>query len=364
MTTRLSIKISNIQFILSIMIVVLHSATYVVNLPGQGMVSIYGRNLATWIQLFFSEGLCRIAVPLFFILSGFLFYHTYNNTWLGYVKKLKRRFWSLVVPYLFWSASVFFVFYFAQRIPGVSRYFSTRDTMGFGTCEIFTNIVVTSFNSPLWFCSHVIVFVLFAPIGYWLCGKYAIVSLPIACYLWYRGYCLGIRMDGLFFWLIGAYSATHQEKLAAWFTPKRLKRLGWCMMVLWITVLAWRTTYLSGLNVKVLLEGQYNAVLEISMKFIILLGLPAFWCIWDELPRVWIADKWKVSGFSFLLFVAHHPIVGAIRKLIVQFTGTSEIAMFTAYFLVACSTISLVICLGLLAKRVCPCTYGFLVGNR
>ena len=48
----------------------------------------------------FSDVLPRVCVPLFFIISGFLFFYGVKNLRLSYVNKVKRRFRTLFIPYV------------------------------------------------------------------------------------------------------------------------------------------------------------------------------------------------------------------------------------------------------------------------
>lgn len=52
---------------------------------------------------FISEGLASACVPLFYFLSGYLFFARWTFTWNGYKSKLRRRMWSLLVPYILWN---------------------------------------------------------------------------------------------------------------------------------------------------------------------------------------------------------------------------------------------------------------------
>ena len=53
-----------------------------------------------FVESFFSKGIARIAAPLFFAISGYLLFVSYDFTVSGVVHKFKRRLKSLVIPYL------------------------------------------------------------------------------------------------------------------------------------------------------------------------------------------------------------------------------------------------------------------------
>ena len=63
------------------------------------------------LRLVITEVIARAAVSAFFILSGYLFFFGKTSfsreTWLT---ALKKRFWTLFVPFILWSPSFFWFF--------------------------------------------------------------------------------------------------------------------------------------------------------------------------------------------------------------------------------------------------------------
>ena len=79
MNNELSNKIKNISLILTILVVFLHAY----NLEESNSVI----NINGFIQNFISYGVCTIAVPLFFMISGYLFFYKINPTLQGWINK-------------------------------------------------------------------------------------------------------------------------------------------------------------------------------------------------------------------------------------------------------------------------------------
>ncbi len=84
-----------------IMVVIVHSNHQRLNLGGEILRLDAGFN--AFIQFFFSEGIARVAVPIFFIISGYLFFLNFQGTKSEFISKYKKRAKSLLVPFLFWS---------------------------------------------------------------------------------------------------------------------------------------------------------------------------------------------------------------------------------------------------------------------
>ena len=179
------------------------------------MQYVFGLNISSFIQVFISEGISRIAVPMFLCISGYLLFKTFDGSFKCYIGKLKKRFFSLVIPYLFWSAAVFFAFHFAQKIPALSGYFTTRNAGAISFKTILEDIVFESYNSPLWFCKYLIVFAILSIAFYWLIKKVWFIILPIAFYGWFFGFpiSIGFRMDAVFFYLVGVFLAIYGKEI-------------------------------------------------------------------------------------------------------------------------------------------------------
>lgn len=86
-----------INFILSLLIVFHHSFTSNVDYTGSYSIGAYGWQIAVERFMYnFSE----CAVPIFFFLSAYLFYRSFDGSWSQYKAKISRRIFSLFVPYV------------------------------------------------------------------------------------------------------------------------------------------------------------------------------------------------------------------------------------------------------------------------
>lgn len=101
MNDYLRTKIKVLSFFLVVLVVIVHAYNTNIQTDPEGLYAISGLN--GFIQEFFCQGLNRIASPLFFIISGFLFYVNLTGQPSDFFRKLKKRFFTLIIPYLFWS---------------------------------------------------------------------------------------------------------------------------------------------------------------------------------------------------------------------------------------------------------------------
>lgn len=101
-----------------------------------------------------------VAVPLFMIIAGALFYRDYTNE--KYLSKIKRRITSLVIPFLLWN-TINMVFNMIATAC-FKQYFIGRVPFEFSLSNILQGIFHYEYNQPFWFIFALIFFDLFAPV--------------------------------------------------------------------------------------------------------------------------------------------------------------------------------------------------------
>ncbi len=121
----------------------------------------------------------KIFTPTFFFLSGYLFFREHQLNSDIYSGKIRRRVWSLLVPYLIWNAVLLAVMYVQERYMG-----GTSERMGritdygwkdwlyaFWDCTqtwSWTGVVGQPANIPLWFLRELMILSVFSPLFFWL----------------------------------------------------------------------------------------------------------------------------------------------------------------------------------------------------
>ena len=174
------------------------------------------------LKLLVSQTLVKVVVPVFFIISGYLFFANVK-TWSTqvYKEKLLRRAKTLLWPYLLWnllmavklhtfSWTMFWVYW---KPSGVQI-----DWLG------HEHLMTAPANTPLWFLRDLIVVSLCAPLIYygikklggWLLGGLAVFYLSGVC-----AFVPGLSAYALFFFTLGAFLAIRQQELIA--TMKRFE---------------------------------------------------------------------------------------------------------------------------------------------
>ena len=140
MLTREKNKITYLHFIMSVLVILIHSI-----------------NNETKFERFFSveNGIGQFAVPLFFVISGFLFFRNIKST-NDAIEKLKRRVYTLLIPYLLWNLIYYAIHLFLKPGSGIS------------INELLEAAFTYKYNPAFWFMYQLILLSIISPVLYYL----------------------------------------------------------------------------------------------------------------------------------------------------------------------------------------------------
>ena len=206
---KLSKKISMAVFIATIIVVLRHSINAHVYFP-----NIYAdgpRDYNTFIQIFINS-FTNIAVPLFFILSGFLFFYKYN---IKVTKQyFKKRFKSLFVPYVVWNILLLLFFMVIQKFEFTAQY-SKYSIIELSPKSLVSNIFVNPILGQFWYIRDLMLFVLISPLILQLLRSKIVfyVFLMILIVYWKPIDTSLFSSEGLLFYSIGAFLGHYKSEL-------------------------------------------------------------------------------------------------------------------------------------------------------
>lgn len=210
-----------IRFPLAFMVVMLHSYVAVegFHISKVNYESLTGVDVYSLVGITFSHVLTQIAVPMFFFISGYLFFkglESWNLNSFG--SKLRRRLKSLLIPYLIWNTIqalvIIGVMILAYLLMGksISRISEWFCNIGYfygvywsdqTTVVLKENMLGLPFYKsfpllmPMWFIRDLMVTVLLAPILWLLLKKIPLIILAVLSFLWATG--TGTAIPGLSF---------------------------------------------------------------------------------------------------------------------------------------------------------------------
>lgn len=250
------------------------------------------------VQAVVSHELPSGAVPLLFLISGYLFYRQEAPTVSVYRRKLRSRLRTLVVPYLIWNAVALGVQIVGQLIPTTSRYFTggTIDVSRLSILDVlnaFCGFTETPINGPLWFLKYLIIVSIVSPVLWHLCHSgriYAVIGLFVVYFLpwppWMRH-----SVFAVVFFSLGLYVSQFPVDIS--------RREPWFLILYPILVVT-----------KLVCESQ-GVSSDVLMKVCTLLSI-GFW--WAVAGRLHSRVLERLAPAAFFTYVAHGIILQTVRK--------------------------------------------------
>ena len=360
-----------LRFPLACLIVLLHSQ--ILEPTYRPIVASSG--FAYALKILLSEGICRIAVPAFFLISGYLFYINLERwdkeVWKG---KMKRRIYTLLIPYILWNlvgiAYTCITPYVGAITEGADSLLSIFQERGWIRLFWDSNRIMEQWNpptvnmlgitmhngmpanTPLWFIRDLIVLTLFSPIIYVFVKKTKIYGLAVLGVLFLLNIWLpieGFSIIGLLFYSIGAYFAIFFKGLVESFKKVRvLSFIGSIILLAFLVVTFGRHW-----------SAQY--LLRVFQLFGVVTVFNIVACFMKEENSFCV----KLADSSFFLYASHIFIISAVSFLLSKLLpSTNQVMLALKYLLSAAITVA--ICEGVfkIMKRVCPNFLSLICGNR
>lgn len=132
-TDYFTVKKTKVMFILAILVFTIHISS----LSNYRLDNTLGEKIVRVDRLIAS--ISCVAVPLFLLISGVLFYQNYS--YAKTVNKWKSRLFSLVIPYLVWNFT-WTVFAFVCSYTPISRFFIGRKKFVLNATNIWGGVFV------------------------------------------------------------------------------------------------------------------------------------------------------------------------------------------------------------------------------
>lgn len=334
-------------------------------------------SLSYAVQILLSQGIARIAVPVFFLISGYLFFSKLDRwDWGAYFQKLKKRVRTLLVPYLLWVTLAFLVEFIIALFRGSSpvellsnygwgliywncgRYFVSfeKNVLGWAIPSAYP------FDFPLWFVRDLIVLCLLAPVIHFLIRKTRgwILAVLYPLYLLQIWIPLeGFSAEGFFFFSLGSTLRIYGKDIVEVFRKFRLP--AYIVSAIALFLCLWSYGDSVGSRIMDVRPLAYE---------IRLLTLPGAVAAFNIVSALLEKGIWKDNAFlaecSFPIFAAHTIRLPFLTGFVLEklIPGASGMASLARYLIQPALIIGIIILAFLLAKRILPRTTALFTGYR
>lgn len=295
-------KFTMLSFLCSVLVIYIHTFNL-------GIYQIDGNSLGVGKVVYeiesYMNAMIRFAVPMFFIISGLLFFRTFEMKNL--FSKWKSRGKSIVVPYIIWC-TLYYVYYLILTNMPVIKDRMNQEPVSFSFIE-WLRWLTTDEYYTLWFLQNLIVFIALAPVIHGLlkerCKKIPVgFALLVISILALRRVNIGI-FEGLEYYLLGSYIGMNlKDKLA--YRSKAVTAISACYVVFYL-IRGFRT----------------SNVVMISLFCI------SLWFVLDKFVHEDNLPWWM--QLTFFTYVAHDMLLEAFEKILFVVGGSNPVAALLDY---------------------------------
>ncbi|KQS52733.1 MAG: hypothetical protein DCE86_04675 [Flavobacteriaceae bacterium] len=353
MNKYLSLKIKIISFLSIVMVVLLHC--YNLDIKHSDISLVLEKDYNWFIQNFISYGITRVAVPIFFIISGYLFFYTFkgNNDFLS---KIKKRFFTLVIPFLFWSGFGILFYFILQSIPQGRVFFSKKLIVDFNFLDWWRALITQPISYQLWFLRDLIVLTILSPIIFIIIRRFGIFFLFAIFPFWFLTIDnIMFTSEALLFFSLGLFLCLKHRDIL---NKQVSRKTALTFLCIWLTLLIIKTT------LQMYYENHF--IIFALQKLSICIGIVAIWLIYDAVFPLFKnkLQKTDVYGLSFFIYVFHEPFLTLVKKGLFFILGKSVVDHFLIFLISGPIVITICLILGYFFKTKLPDLYNFTTGNR
>jgi surface polysaccharide O-acyltransferase-like enzyme len=348
MTQHLSEKIRLLSAVAILLVLYIHSGFHENEIPGMALNHYAQESISTLIG--------RCAVPLFYTISGYLFFLKTPQGLGSLPEKLQKRVHTLLIPYIITALFYVAVQVAVSSIPIAGKFINSSilPDLHQSWPRVLAAIFYDAGNGTplafhLWFVRNLLLLVLLSPLlyillqylGWWWVLVTFLLAFTVSSYF---------PTFALFWFSLGGALTKHSIAVEH---PK----LGLTLLSLFLL--------LSALQ----LFTPELAIWGFARLPLILLGVSASWLAYDGLvsPAFSLQQHpWlnTVSDFTFFVYLFHEPTLNIVRKLLVLAIGKNSMGYLFSYLASPWLFVALATLAGVYLKKFFPKIYTTAVGGR
>ncbi len=354
----LSETISFVRFPMAFLVAVIHGYFVKVIIDGGKTVIDFSSYNVFSNVVYVTGEITSVAVPVFYILSGFLFFYKVQDyTREIYFAKLRKRMNSLLVPYIIWNMFSALFFMFGQHLMP-SIFSGTSANVSDYTFKewllIFWNDSGTGYpaSSQLWFLRDLMIVVIASPLVYMYIKFSRLFGIIVLWLLWFLDIepdVIGLNATSFFLFSLGAYFSLNRVNFVM--LSEYLLKKGLFVMyiiVLIVALLFQDTTY-----------SPYLHKLCISIGVFVVFGIAYSYLKGGGHSNMFLSKSTMFIYLSHLL-----PILFFKKFLISIIRPENELTALLVYFL--CPVVIVTSCLFLFSilRKYVPIFTSVITGGR
>lgn len=335
--------------ILALMVINIHSINTEVHFTDE--IISYDASWLVNIEYFCSQVISRMAVPAFFLLSGFLLYRK-SFSWFS---NLKKKAISLLVPYFLINTIWILLFAIGQSLPFLSAFF-TMESNHILSWKVCDWLKAYGFNSAplvanLWFLRDLFVLNVLSILFIIPLKKCPIICVLIAFVFWispHETHLFFLDKQAFCFWVFGGALAANCVNVNKLCSRIRLDYVFPVYFLFLILDFGTRNT---------LINSVFHGVQ-------IIIGIVFWFVLSKALISNYSCKLFKVIGtYSFGLYLFHEYALNILMKIYSRFLPNSPLVSLLGYVFVPTVLTALCVLLCLFLDKKMPKLYCFITGK-
>ena len=302
----------------------------------------------------FSLWLGETGVPVFFFISGYLFFISKKTYW----QKLETRVHTLLVPYLIWNFMLL-VLYLATYVIGYPQEINGRNIADYQLSDYirlfwdrgsYDNGNFVPLLCPLWYIRNLLIMSILSPFLYYIIRYARELFLLLIVAWWLTTYHNAFIPQTVLFFSLGAYfSILSINPLQIAIENKKIVTALFCVFAT------------GDIFSHVAIGTPINLQLH---RLSLILNIPALLLLADYFVRHGYTNQ-LLPNSAFIVFCVHYPIVVLLHKFCIsRFSDSSDYVHILLYFV--CVIIATLLSIGIycILERHFPKFKNILSGNR
>lgn len=348
----LSKRINSLRFLLIVFVVFIHN--YVTKVNFSDGTEIYEIPLyVEKTRYLISQIIARVAVPLFFLISGFLHYIKETK----YATTLKKKCRTILLPYILWNILSILFFFVAQSFSFTKPYFINNIIRNFSIID-WVDVFIGKFTAlreyqyPLvyqfWFLRDLFILYLLYIFIKKIVDKFPFSTFVILCLLWVNNIKIYILSnEALLFFTLGYYIVKYSLDY------KKLDAIKLMDILL---------VYIATITIELFLSEYVPTVHKINIIIGSIVFIKLTNCFIQNIKInnmfIWLGK------YAFFVYAIHEPCLTIMKKLSVKIVPMKGWWILLQYFGIVFFGIIIFLIIGIIVKKLFPKIYGILTGGR
>lgn len=301
-----------------------------------------------WAEHLIGDFLGQIAVPGFFMISGYLFYRGFR--WEMLKGKWNRRIRSLLVPFILWNFLYYIGYVTGSRLPWVTDVVG-KGRIPFTLGTAIDAVINYTYNYVFWYLYQLIALTLLAPVLYLLLKRWQ-TRIGLMAVLWWMAWkdiqLPAVNVDALIYYGTAASLAMVKNK-RIWSPEESWSPCRAFVGAAFVLLSGW--AYFWGLS-RAIIPG------------FVLCRLLAVAGLWLILPEEKLPKPRDFMNYSFFLYATHFALVRLINKTAARLWNPVKWEPFALFLVMPVLVLEISYLVGKWLRRYLPSCWKLLNGFR